>query len=405
VVFWATADSPDQSSTHGSSIPETIRRRSQLVLAGEHRYHFRSVNLKHLLPKEVGAALIPTRCSSCYLARVLDTIEDAGFDTRPYLKRAGLKREDLCDVERQIPYKAFIDTLLKILEEIDLPALGLLEGNRWTVVEMGIVGYALFSSSDLEHAIDRYTRYQDLCAPIIKFQYLREGERVVMRSKFVAPEFETDLKKVRYAVEQAFVQWANFGRVFAHSKHWFNVIHFTFPEPAYSNLYKEYFDCPIQYEQPFNEFLFPASYLESRLDCANKKIAGLCEQLCESVLNELDNEKSMLSDIHKFLSVNPGRAPRLPEVAERMFMSERTLRRRLAEEGTSFQCVVQDFRLGLAKRYLLSSNLPIAEVSDLVGYSEPANFHRAFCKKFNVTPNQYREHGDFAAVEVGHTQS
>ncbi len=346
-------------------------------------------------------SVIPTRCSSCYLARVLDTIEEAGVDVQPYVDHSGLTRNELCDNEQQIPHSTFKNTLLKILDEVDLPALGLLEGDRWATVELGIVGYALFSSADLQNAINRYIRYQDLCVPIIKLQFLVADEQAVMRSEFVLPEFERDLTRVRYSVEQAFVQWANFGRVFAHTKQWFDAVHFTFPEPEYSGLYSQHFGCRIKYEQPFNEFIFAVGYLNAPLDFANKKIARMCEQLCDSVLTELTDKIGLVHDIQKLLAKNPGRAPRLPEVAENLFMSERTLRRRLAGEGTSFQQVVQDFRLGLAKKYLTSSILPIAEISDLIGYSEPANFHRAFCKKFDITPNQFREHGDLIAAKFG----
>lgn len=345
--------------------------------------------------------MIPTNCSNSYLSRVLDTIEDAGVDIHPYLTFSGLSREELCDKERQIPHSIFKNTLLKILDEVELPTLGLLEGDRWATVELGIVGYALFSSHDLRHAIERYIRYQELCAPIIEFRLLIDDKQGVMRSKFVLPEFETSWTKVHYAVEQAFVQWANFGHVFAHSKHWFDEIHFSFPEPEYSELYKLHFDCHIEYEQPYNEFLFPVGLLDSPLDFANKDIARLCEQACESVFEELTRKQGLLHDIQKIMAANPGRPPHLPEVAERLFMSERTLRRRLADEGTSFQQVVQDFRLGLAKKYLISSKLAIADISDLVGYSEPANFHRAFCKKFQVTPNQYREHGQVTVARAG----
>ncbi len=345
--------------------------------------------------------MIPSRCSSCYLGRVLDTIEEAGYDVKPYLEYSGLSRNELCDNEQQIPYATFKNTLLKILDEVDVPALGLSEGDRWATVELGIVGYALFSSIDLKTAINRYIRYQDLCAPIITFQCLVDDKQIVMRSEFVLPEFETDLKKVRYSVEQAFVQWANFGRVFAHTKHWFDEVRLTFPKPEYSKLYAEHFGCPIRYEQPHNEFLFAKGYLDTPLDFANQEIARMCEQLCDSVLTELNEKKGLVHDIQALLARNPGRAPRLPEVAESLFVSERTLRRRLADEGTSFQQVVQDFRLGMAKKYLMSSSLPIAEISDLIGYSEPANFHRAFCKKFDVTPNQFREHGDLVVAKIG----
>jgi AraC-like DNA-binding protein len=77
-------------------------------------------------------------------------------------------------------------------------------------------------------------------------------------------------------------------------------------------------------------------------------------------------------------------------VARQLAMSGRTLQRRLAAEGVSYQQLLDDTRKEAAGRLLIESTLAIAEVAYLVGYSEPAPFHRAFRRWYGVTPEAFR---------------
>ena len=71
-------------------------------------------------------------------------------------------------------------------------------------------------------------------------------------------------------------------------------------------------------------------------------------------------------------------------------MSERTLRRRLREEGTSFSKVVTRVRRQLALKHLDSPDLTVSEIAYLLGFSDPTAFHRAFRSWESCTPLEYR---------------
>jgi len=73
-------------------------------------------------------------------------------------------------------------------------------------------------------------------------------------------------------------------------------------------------------------------------------------------------------------------------------MSERSLQRRLADEGQTFDALLDELRHELALRYLADKTLAIAEVAFLLGYSEPSAFHRAFKRWTGKTPTQARQH-------------
>jgi AraC-like DNA-binding protein len=81
----------------------------------------------------------------------------------------------------------------------------------------------------------------------------------------------------------------------------------------------------------------------------------------------------------------------MPEMAKRMHVGTRTLRRQLKAEGTTYQDVVRDFRIAMAKRYLEETALPVSEVAALVGYSDPANLYRCFRDLTGATPTEFRD--------------
>jgi AraC-like DNA-binding protein len=81
---------------------------------------------------------------------------------------------------------------------------------------------------------------------------------------------------------------------------------------------------------------------------------------------------------------------RMSSIARQLGMSERTLHRRLAEDGVSYQDLLEEVRKAAAGRYLDESTLAIGEIAYLLGYSEPAAFHRAFKRWYATTPEHFR---------------
>ena len=79
------------------------------------------------------------------------------------------------------------------------------------------------------------------------------------------------------------------------------------------------------------------------------------------------------------------------EAADHLAMSERTLRRHLVREGITYKQVILDFRMEIAASFVRNKAVPLLEASYASGYSDPANFHRAFSKYFGSTPKQYRD--------------
>ncbi|WP_433382421.1 AraC family transcriptional regulator ligand-binding domain-containing protein [Actinoplanes sp. CA-142083] len=108
-------------------------------------------------------------------------------------------------------------------------------------------------------------------------------------------------------------------------------------------------------------------------------------------LADLDRVESTADRVRAaLLELLPAGEASAVAVARRLAMSGRTLQRRLADEGTTFQEVLDRTRLALARHYLSRPEVTVTEVAFLLGYDEPSSFYRAFHRWSGTTPHQAR---------------
>ena len=111
---------------------------------------------------------------------------------------------------------------------------------------------------------------------------------------------------------------------------------------------------------------------------------------CEASMRFLQQEQSLNLRVQDCLTLVRQRYPSLEEVAEQLHLSSRSLRRYLAEEGTSFGALLVDAKRLDALRLLQDERLTIADIAQRLGYQDPANFTRAFRRWVGKTPSAWR---------------
>ena len=115
------------------------------------------------------------------------------------------------------------------------------------------------------------------------------------------------------------------------------------------------------------------------------------EGQADAMLARMPAKTGLAVDVQRALASRVAAGPaRMSSIARQFGMSERTLHRRLAADGVSYQELLEEARKAAAGRYLDESSLAIGEIAYLLGYSEPAAFHRAFKRWYGKTPDQFR---------------
>ncbi len=156
--------------------------------------------------------------------------------------------------------------------------------------------------------------------------------------------------------------------------------------------YKRIFNFPVSFGKSTNALLFDKKYLELPVVLPDKELLYVFENHAEDVLIKLSNNESITRKVSSFLvKMIHDKPPTLETVAKKFFMSVRKLQLLLENEGTTYKNILNTIRKELAFNYLRDNQISVAEVSYLLGFSEPSAFHRAFKKWTGKTPGNYRK--------------
>jgi AraC-like DNA-binding protein len=190
------------------------------------------------------------------------------------------------------------------------------------------------------------------------------------------------------------IGWNQWCRMIGQTGGFFEHVSLGYPADGEPGFYESHLGCTVSFGNPETTAIFPSRRLDLPLEYADVGIASLCAVQCERLLDTLDRRDGLVAEIHRQLAGMPGRVPSMDVMALRLHLGTRTLRRRLLAEKTSYQQVVTEFRIAMARRYLKETALPASEIAALVGYSDSTSLYRTFQKIVGLTPGHYRDKSD-----------
>jgi AraC-like DNA-binding protein len=164
------------------------------------------------------------------------------------------------------------------------------------------------------------------------------------------------------------------------------------PEPvACWPQFDGYFHCEISFDNPDLVIALPTDIIDLPLPGASKELAQIHDNTAMDYLSRLD-KADIVNRVRKIVVEDLlSTTVSIERVAERLCMSSRSLQGKLADRGTSFQEILDSTREGLALGYIEQSNLSITEAAYMLGFSDVANFTRAFKRWTGKSPREYRK--------------
>lgn len=168
---------------------------------------------------------------------------------------------------------------------------------------------------------------------------------------------------------------------------------FSYPPPPHEEEYEILFDCPVRFGEGRTAAAFDAHWLSAPLVRDEPALDAMLRRAPFDLLSRPEYGTTVAEQVRRTLTQQLRGSPRLPalgEVAARLAVSPATLRRRLQQEGTSFQQLKDHVRRDAAIAGLAESGEPIAELAARLGFSEDTAFHRAFRRWTGTTPGAYR---------------
>jgi len=315
----------------------------------------------------------------------VDALVRLGFDADPLLAAAGIPRADLDDPDGRIPC-ASVDAMFgHAMRQRPIKNLGARIAAVTPIGAFPMIDYLVVTSDSVSAGLKQLARYHRLVGVPIQL-HLHEDDDPVRIVFDGLPgafgfEFEITLCALHLRTETD-------GR--------FRVQQVSFAHrPDDSSEIERLVGCPIEAEAAWNGLVVTRGAWELPFRRRDPILRRVLEDQANAMLARLPAERGMVLEVRRALTSRvAGGEMRIDAVARALATSVRSLQRQLADEGASYQELVNLARRDAAERYLADTTLPIAEVAYLLGYAEPAAFHRAFKRWRRETPQTFRRrHG------------
>ncbi|MCJ8169874.1 AraC family transcriptional regulator [Atopomonas sediminilitoris] len=323
---------------------------------------------------------------SAALARaVLHAAERLGLCAADLQAQCELSAEALQDPDGRIPFAQQQRLWQVVAEAVPSATPGLAIGQNLGPGPFSGLGYLLLSSNTVACAVQAALRYQRLAGEGGTLLLLQEPNQWRLAYQPLQPQSMATRTRVQ-ALFCAIVQLLTqaLGAPVA--------VAAQFAEPLCQPLaaYQAVFSGGVSFAAAQDALVFSNAVLRQPLPQANHALAQVLRQHADALLAQLPGESVQARVVAWLSSQLTQGEPDRRELAQSLGMSERTLQRRLAEAGSSYQQLLTDTRRELALGYLQQPALSASEIALLLGYAEPSVFFRAFRQWTGLTPGEYR---------------
>jgi AraC-like DNA-binding protein len=327
---------------------------------------------------------------AAYGLALLNLMVERGHSEAPLLAGSDLTRATLQDQHAQMGAWQYATLLHNALQADGDAGLAYELGLRSQVTKHGFVGFGLISCATLREAIDFSQRYFQARVPLFRSALRVEPPYAVITLQETIPLGP----QYPLVMDMALVELCSlFAKVLGldpSTAGWTSEIDVPYAEPAAYARYQHRLPR-FHFNQPAVQIRFPVDLLDEPIATADAVSVQLAIDRCEQDLARRAPPSTVSAQVSARLTCQGGRYPDIADMAQQLLMSERTLKRRLQDEGTGFQALLDHARQQQAMRLLRQPKLAIKQVAEAVGYGDPANFARAFYKWTGMTPRQWRQ--------------
>ena len=322
-----------------------------------------------------------------YLRTLMELTREMGYEPGLWLEAAGVALQPLSQPTVPLSTAHYVALVRAAVLHTREPALGLLLGRRLRINTHGTLAFALINSTSLRQSIALLERFLPLRTNLLSVRFANHASGP--RLQFT-PAADLDvaellvLETVMLAVRNVFDYLAPGAQVV-------QTVEFAAPTTPYQTLARELFACPVRYGATGNALYINPQTLDMALSAADPQALENAAALCQAELDKITRQESLTARIqHSLLGGGGGALPSLQASARMLHLAPRTLHRRLQDEGTSYRAIVDQVRHRLALQHVKNHNISLQEIAYRLGYTDQANFRRAFKRWEGVAPQSMR---------------
>lgn len=324
-----------------------------------------------------------------YLQPLLEAASARGVTASALTKAAGLSADALDPLPESLPVETYVRLLDAGAALADDPHFGLHVGECVKLGAYNVYGLILLSCRDFGQALQQTLRFEGLAHDLGSSALRVDGNMAEYRWDSALPDASRHLAESVFAGIQVMAGWLA-GKPLPQAE-----ISFRHAAPDDCSEHRRIFGDKVSFRAEANLARFDAALLAWPVRNADVGLYPVLQQHAEQLLQEkrrAQADAGIVAQVRGAIVRNLAQdRVRLATIAEEMRITQRTLQRKLAEAGVTFQQVLDHARHDLAIDYLKRDSLSLAEIAFLLGYQEQSSFCHAFKEWTGMNPGAYRE--------------
>lgn len=306
-----------------------------------------------------------------------------------FLLGSGISSKELLRDDTLLTGRQQIQILSNALEIADDDAFGLYFGQQLTPSTHGPLGFLVNSSPTLLDALEAFKDYLPVRMNLTQFT-IRHTEQWLECHLLVSAGFTDKVYRLQmealslgtFAIAESIL-----GRPLTEGR-----LNLSYAAPSYQSLYGRFYPGKVEFSTNEDVLRIPAKLGNTVNASADHHNYEHALQQCRELLKHFkEDQHTTRTQVRRLLLSNPNHQMLEQDVAAALFVSKRTLARRLKEENSSFRAIRDSVLASLAESYLLNTQLSVDAIASLLNYHDSSNFRRAFKRWLNTTPEQFRK--------------
>jgi len=281
------------------------------------------------------------------LTAIVDSLAQEGIAATQALKGAHVSPAALRSHETRVSVNQVIRVCNNAAALSGDPHFGYHAGERVHVSTFGMYGFAILSSTDFREGVAFAQRYHHMVMPLLKLSFQERHRLASWRFRLIAHP-AIDARMARLLVELHLSIAISLHRDGMGPSFLPSAIHLPFGPTRDAKVYQQMFGCPISFGRKESSLIFDASWLDRDAQLGNEIAHDETVKLCEEIMKQLHLRAGLAGKVRELLLMSRLAPTSGAAVAKHLHMTERTLRRKLHKERTSFRRLARELRMQMA---------------------------------------------------------
>lgn len=314
-------------------------------------------------------------------------IENLGLEPLELLDFT-LKKEAINGNKKTVRLREVID-VYEAFSNLNYPAIATKIGQHISCGDYGLYGCTLLCKSSLEDTLNFSIKYHSLVTRTTRLYLDKWGGPTALygcADIFFRPDITDFNLELQISINLTLIREVLGNADYAPVR-----VYYSFKKPEHHQVLQEIANCEVCFGSDFTGIELRKTDLHVAPSKSNPLAIPLLLKICDEHKLDFLHQNEVVERVYNWVSQNIHNELKIEKIAEELCISERTLRRKLSESGTSFSSICITIKQGFAKKYIRETQLSFDDIAESLGFRETSNFRHAFKSWTGITPSEYRK--------------